>query len=193
MGPAPTPREALEVLVVDDDQDLRVLLADLVRRMGHRVETVESVAQATKRTADRSFDVLLLDWVMPGESAPELLRAVRARDDEIGRYTYVAVVTVLEGRSALLEALREGADDFFTKPVDPEVMEGRLGVASRMLRERRRLVALERLVALCSYCLKARDRAGNWVRLEAFLKQEVGLDVTHGFCDACVAKHFPDS
>ncbi len=81
----------------------------------------------------RSGDMPLLisDWMMPNLDGLELCR--RIRTDRIGRYIYIILLTSLDRREDRVKGLRTGADDFLTKPPDPDELTVRLEVAGRIL------------------------------------------------------------
>jgi hypothetical protein len=48
------------------------------------------------------------------------------------------------------------------------------------------------MISTCSYCRKAQDKNGHWIHLDKYLSQRSNLNFTHGICDACIEKHFPE-
>jgi len=132
---------ALRVLVVEDDARSRTATAQALRSMGHLAIDVPDAAQAVRWLADAPFDVLLCDWVMPGMSGLDLVRHVRAEERRGGRSLYVVVVSAFVDRAHAIVALREGADQVTTKPLDAERLDAELTVARRRAAAERRLVA----------------------------------------------------
>jgi two-component system response regulator AtoC len=109
----------LSALIVDDDEDFRESLAELVSREGHSVRQAASLAQARKLLTDDPADVLLVDLVLPDGNGIELLNdeEVAERCAVVGRCEIVVITGNATVESAV-EALREGALDYLTKPVD---------------------------------------------------------------------------
>src|SRR5260221_128580 len=115
-------------LVVDDDAGFRESLALLVARAGCQVREAASLAEARERLAESGADVILVDHGLPDGSGIELLR-----DEAITANSEVIVITGNATVDSAVEALREGALDYLTKPLD----HARLGsVLSGVLRTR---------------------------------------------------------
>ena len=75
--------------------------------------------------------LLISDWMMPRLNGPDLCRRIRAAGGD--HYVYIILLTSLNGRENRLEGLRAGADDFLTKPPDPDELAVRLEIAGRIL------------------------------------------------------------
>lgn len=103
----------LDLIVVDDDQDLRTDMARYFERQGHRVELAENGDEALDLTERRSFDVMVLDLMMPGRSGLDVLRELHKRNAE-------CEVVMLTGEGTIesaVEAIKLGAREFLTKPI----------------------------------------------------------------------------
>jgi two-component system response regulator HydG len=119
----PEPRDAAEqdaapgaprgqVLVVDDQRNMRATTALLLRQAGHAVEEAESGTAAIGRVQQEPFDVVLTDLRMPDVDGLEVLRAVRAHAPD----TQVIVMTAYGTIDSAVEAMRRGALDYVSKP-----------------------------------------------------------------------------
>jgi DNA-binding response OmpR family regulator len=75
---------------------------------------------------------------------------VRAEKRE--KYTYILLLTVLEGKESYLEGMKAGTDDFITKPLDRDQLAARIRVAERILSLQTELKQLQGLLPICSYC-----------------------------------------
>jgi CheY-like chemotaxis protein/anti-sigma regulatory factor (Ser/Thr protein kinase) len=110
------------ILVVDDDEQGRELLREVLGREGHVVEVAASGDEAWERllAAGPPIDVILLDWVMPGMSGIELLDKIKqdARLETIP----VVVATAITDRDVMVRGIAAGAYYFVTKPVDRELL-----------------------------------------------------------------------
>ena len=104
---------AIELLLVDDDADLRGDLARFFSQRGYRVAECGTAEQALECTDRQTFDVVILDMVMPGMSGLELLDKIKTRgsDSEVVMLTGEATV------ESAVEAMKLGAREFLTKPV----------------------------------------------------------------------------
>ncbi len=105
---------AASILVVDDEPDLRTLYELTLLREGHRVETAASVQEARQHLREQRFDVVLTDMRLPDGFGMELL--VDLRDQQ--RRERCVVMTAYGSAENAVEALRAGAFDYLTKPVD---------------------------------------------------------------------------
>lgn len=110
------------VLVVDDDALSRDLLVELLEGDGFTVETaVDGVAGWRRLNGDGApFDVLLVDWLMPGLNGLELLRLVKG--DPALEVLPVVLETGLVDRNAMLQGIAAGAYYYVTKPLDREML-----------------------------------------------------------------------
>ena len=114
------------VLVVDDDATFRERLARAFRERGFLVETRESVEAA--RTADRaeSPELAVIDLRMPGASGLELVRELHARDPA----TRIVVLTGYGSIATAVQAVKDGAADYLTKPLDfPRILAALTGTS----------------------------------------------------------------
>jgi two-component system, NtrC family, response regulator AtoC len=100
------------VLIVEDDADLGFLLQEVLKREGHRVEVVETRAEALERLRRGTYDLLLSDLKLPDGDGLELL----AHYQELAPDVPIIVMTAFSTRQIALEATRKGAYDFFSKP-----------------------------------------------------------------------------
>ena len=126
-------KEKATILVVDDEQANRRLLADLVRHEGYDVLIANGGAEALALIADKPVDLVLLDWMMPTVDGMAVLAELQKR--QLLPALPVVVVTANDDRQSRLDALTAGAIDFVLKPID------RLEVACRI----RTLVELKQL------------------------------------------------
>lgn len=107
-------QEAAHVLVVDDDSRLRELLTRYLRREGFRVSAAHGAAMARRLLSGLSFDLMVVDVMMPGEDGLSLTRAVRK-----GWSVPVLLLTARGESDDRIRGLEAGADDYLTKPFEP--------------------------------------------------------------------------
>ncbi len=100
------------LLLVEDDRTLRTALGDALRGEGHGVTTAQDGDEALAVLRERTFDLVVLDVMLPGPSGLEILKTLRARD----RRTPVLLLTARSGESDKVLGLELGADDYVTKP-----------------------------------------------------------------------------
>ncbi|MEG0677196.1 MAG: sigma-54 dependent transcriptional regulator [Comamonas sp.] len=109
-----TTSASASILVVDDEPDLRTLYELTLLREGYRVETAACVQEAREQLQSRRFDVLISDMRLPDGSGMELLLELREQQ----RRERCIVITAYGSAENAVEALRAGAFDYLTKPVD---------------------------------------------------------------------------
>lgn len=119
--------EGTHLLIVDDDDRIRDLLKQYLSREGHSVTTASDAAAARKLFQHFSFDLAILDIMMPGEDGLSLLDALRAE----GNTTPVLLLTARGQASDRIEGLRLGADDYLPKPFEPEELALRISAIIR--------------------------------------------------------------
>lgn len=105
---------AASILVVDDEPDLRTLYELTLLREGYRVETAASVAEAREQLQRRKFDAVITDMRLPDGLGLDLLYDLREQQ----RRERCVVMTAYGSAENAVEALRSGAFDYLTKPVD---------------------------------------------------------------------------
>lgn len=113
----------MQVAVLDDDETQVELLSRVVASLGYRAWPFCTGAELLAALRRASFDLLLLDWELPGEAGVDVLRAVRARHDV---RTPVIFVTHRDDERHVVEALSAGADDYLTKPVRTAELKARI-------------------------------------------------------------------
>jgi two-component system alkaline phosphatase synthesis response regulator PhoP len=110
------------LLIVDDDADMRLLLAEYFRRLGFQVQERESGQAALEPALTGGFDCLILDVSMPGMSGLELLKRIRDR----GVHTAALFLTAHDALSDKVAGFEAGADDYLAKPFSPRELEYRV-------------------------------------------------------------------
>lgn len=113
MAPNPTLSPA-RILVVDDEPDLRTLYELTLLREGYRVDTAGNVAQATAQLQAHSFEVVITDMRLPDGLGMELLQRLKTEQ----RAERCVVITAYGSAENAVGALKAGAFDYLTKPVD---------------------------------------------------------------------------
>ncbi|TXI43658.1 MAG: sigma-54-dependent Fis family transcriptional regulator [Lysobacter sp.] len=112
--------EQRSALIVDDEHDIRELLVVTLGRMGLRTDTAPNLTVAREMLSTVAYDLCLTDMRLPDGSGLELVSEIATRFPT----TPVAVITAYGNVEAAVEALKSGAFDFVTKPVDLAVLRG---------------------------------------------------------------------
>ena len=113
------------VLVVDDDDDIRDIIAFRVRRDGHEVTSIGHPSQALDVAAGQTFDLAILDWSMPVMNGGELCEKLHALPHLDG--LPVLIVTAYADMDTRQSAERSGASSYLTKPFSLHDLAGCVG------------------------------------------------------------------
>ncbi|HEV8342655.1 MAG TPA: sigma-54 dependent transcriptional regulator [Candidatus Binatia bacterium] len=105
-----------KILVVDDELSNRKILEQELTYKGYAVETANGGSEALKKVESSRPDLLILDYMMPDLSGLEVLKELRKREDD----TPVVMITAYGTVERAVEAMREGAYDFITRPFEPD-------------------------------------------------------------------------
>ncbi|HEX9629457.1 MAG TPA: response regulator transcription factor [Pyrinomonadaceae bacterium] len=122
MDPEPTNAQPKRLMIVDDDVEMRTLLAEYFRRLGFEVAEKESGMAALQTATTDHFDCFILDVAMPEMSGLELLKKLRERGNETPAL-FLTAHDLLDDKVAGFEA---GADDYLAKPFSPRELEYRI-------------------------------------------------------------------
>lgn len=109
---------AKRILVVDDDELVLMALDELLRPEGYEVHSVSSGTQALKRLDETTYDLLVLDIIMPEMDGFDLCKRIREREDY--RETPVLFLTAKSREEDRMKGLEAGANLFLSKPISPD-------------------------------------------------------------------------
>jgi len=119
------------ILLVDDEMAIRTMLCVALEAAGYNVLQAENAQQAHAIIIDRSPDLVLLDWMMPGTTGLELLR--RLKRDELTEKTPVIMLTAKAEEDSKISGLDAGADDYIAKPFSPRELISRVKAVLRRI------------------------------------------------------------
>lgn len=172
-------------LVVDDERDIRELLVLTLGRMGLRVDTAADLASARAQLAQGRYDLCLTDMRLPDGSGQELIEHIGQRHPDIP----VAMITAFGNVEAAVSALKAGAFDFVTKPVDLPVLRRlvqraldlgeqkkapALAISQRMIGDSPRMQQLRQTIARL-----ARSQAPVYIAGESGVGKELAARLIH--------------
>ncbi len=132
----------MKILVVDDDPHSRRLLAVNLAFAGHGVVEAPDGEVAWAMFQEERYRLIITDWMMPGLDGMQLIQNIRAAQGE--GYTYIMLVTGLGTKPQRITGLESGADDYLTKPYDPEELLARITIGARILKLEESLLASRR-------------------------------------------------
>ncbi|HVT60290.1 MAG TPA: sigma-54 dependent transcriptional regulator [Thermoanaerobaculia bacterium] len=141
------PTVSLDILIVDDEPNIRRTLALSLEGRGHRVRAVGTSDEAIREAGRQRFDVALVDLRLGTGSGLDLLASLRAEDPGLK----ILVITAYASIETAVEAMKRGASDYLAKPFDPLELD----------------LAIDRVVALSSLERKVQALEGNLAAAES--------------------------
>lgn len=147
----------MHILIAEDDALSRLILKKAVERLGHTCITVDDGRQAWERFQEEAFDVVISDWMMPDLDGLELCRRIR-EEEGAGGYTYFVLLTANDDRQDRLRGMRAGADDYLTKPLDPDDLQLRLIAGQRVSNLHRKILQQQKELEALNRTLYAEGR-----------------------------------
>ncbi len=123
----------MKILLAEDDEVSRYVVSETLRRWGYEVVCAADGEQAWDLLQSQNAPQLaLLDWVMPGLDGVEVCRRVRDRGSE--PYVYILLLTSKGQKQDVIQGMSAGADDYITKPCDPQELQTRLSAGHRIIK-----------------------------------------------------------
>jgi DNA-binding NtrC family response regulator len=119
----------IKILIVDDEFSVRDSLYKWFSEDGYQVDTAENAVIALKKLQDGKWDLILLDIKMPGMDGMELQKRIK----EIDKNIIIIMITAFASVDTAVQALKEGAYDYVTKPIDPDYLDH---IVNNALREK---------------------------------------------------------
>lgn len=133
---------AIQILIAEDDPDIRAIVLNVVTGLGHAPSCATNGAEALELYNARGADVVVSDWMMPRMDGVQLCRCLRSQLS--APYTYFILLTALTDPEHRIAGMQAGADDFLAKPFNLSDIEARLIAAERVTVLHRRREALLR-------------------------------------------------
>jgi two-component system phosphate regulon response regulator PhoB len=113
---------SVHVLVVEDEREIRELMALHLLRQGYRVRECASAEEAMDELSKQKYQLFVLDWMLPGLSGVDLINIIKKDHAQAS----VLMVTANAEPQNIVSGLEKGADDYLTKPFDPNVFMARV-------------------------------------------------------------------
>lgn len=117
------------VLIVEDEEDIRELLKFNLAGRGYNVTTVDNGEDGLLAIKENQFDLLVLDWMLPGVSGVQVARVARGMEN--GKNMTILMLTAKSEPENIVEGLEAGADDYMIKPFDNDVLWARVNALMR--------------------------------------------------------------
>lgn len=197
------------ILVIDDDQNLRKTLGDILAAKGYETFVAENGAEGLAVLQGNPVNLVLADLGLPDISGIDILGKVKA--------AYPAIeVIILTGSATVasaVEATNLGAFSYLLKPYDidqlllqihraieKQSVEEELRISRQLLEDKvteleaslARVKQLEGVLPICMYCKKIRDDKENWRQMEEYISQHSDACFSHGLCPECYEKQMAE-
>src|SRR3954447_19380521 len=177
----------MRILIADDDRMTTMMLSRTLEGWGFDVGVVHDGAAAWESITGANPPALaIVDWMMPGLDGIELCRRIRAA--ELPSPVYVILLTARTSRQDLVAGLEAGADDYLTKPFDPDELRARIHVGQRTIGLIANIKRLTGLLPICSYCKRIRTDTDYWEQVESYITDHTDALFSHGICPVCMEK-----
>lgn len=201
--------EKSKVLIVDDDPDILLLTAVILREEGYQVLEAETGSQCLELAGAHRPDLVLVDVILPDMTGLEVCRQIKT--DQALQGTFVILVSGLRvSPDFQAEGLDAGADGYLIKPLTNREFLARINSMARIkqvedaLREKEKeqqklilqlrqalaeIKTLKGFLPICASCKKIRDDRGYWNQLEVYISQHTDAIFSHGLCPECAEKY----
>jgi two-component system phosphate regulon response regulator PhoB len=146
------------ILVVEDEADLREMIGLQLEKIGHECVLRDGQERDPTVYLKENPDLLLVDWMLPGPSGLDIIRALRARPE--GRDIAIILITARALDEDIVRGLEAGADDYVIKPVPTTVLRARV---QAQLRRKHRQIKSEDDTLESGTCRLSPSRAKAWV------------------------------
>ncbi|MBD3262297.1 MAG: response regulator, partial [Candidatus Altiarchaeales archaeon] len=108
-----------KILIVDDEKDIRNTIKTILEIEGHETDEAEKGEQAIQKTRQKKYDLILMDFFMPGISGLETIKKIKPQTKK----TKIIFLTVAEFRTQGITKLKKiGVDDYIKKPFNPQTL-----------------------------------------------------------------------
>jgi signal transduction histidine kinase len=155
------------ILVVDDNRMNRIKLSHSLEQQGHTVALAENGQQALEMIRAQSFDVVLLDIVMPEVDGYQVLEQIKG--DSLLRDIPVIVISAVDEMDSVVRCIEMGAEDYLPKPFNPVLLKARLGASL----QKKKLRDLERAYLQQEVMLRQSEKLATLGKLSAGMAHEL--------------------
>lgn len=191
----------MKILVAEDDPDSLQLLQIMLGKWGYEAVAAHDGAMAWEvLQSEDPPPLVILDVMMPLMDGLEVCR--RAKEMARPVPTYIILLTAKTLPKEIVSGLEAGADDYLTKPFDPNELRARILVGVRILELQRSLAdrvaeleealssvkQLQGMFPICAYCKKIRDDQNYWEQVESYITRHSEAQFSHGICPDCYAE-----
>lgn len=180
---------APKILLIDDEEIIRLSLQQDLQDEGYEVDTVEDGKPALEMFGN-GYDLIITDLMMEGVDGMTVLKKSR----EANSQQAVFILTGYGELNSAINALRLGAADYLLKPYKYDELLLRIKNCIENQELRKKVTLYEDILPICCDCRKIRDDegcesgAGEWLTMEQYFHQKMDLKSSHGYCPECYEK-----
>jgi len=199
----------LRILYVEDEAVTREEIALFLARRSREVITATNGAEGLELFRREKPEIIVTDIRMPVMDGLKMARAIR----EESKGALMIVTTAHSDTQYMLQAIDIGVDHYVVKPVSVEKLERALDKCAEIVEYRRtqksHFVEREKLIAdlqkalaeiktlhgilpICASCKRIRDDKGAWQQLEAYISEHTDSQFSHGLCQECAKRLYPE-
>ncbi len=177
----------MRILIADDDRVSTMILSRTLLKWDFEVViSHDGLAAWEQIVSETPPSIAIIDWMMPELDGLDLCRRVRATPPRTP--VYLILLTARSSQVDVVAGLEAGADDYLTKPFDPDELRARIHVGERTLALMANIRQLTGLLPICSYCKRIRSDHDYWDQVEHYISEHSSAVFTHGICPACLEK-----
>jgi diguanylate cyclase (GGDEF)-like protein len=175
----------MQILIAEDDSTSRFILEGVLKKWGYRVEAVSDGRQAWERIqAEEAPRLVILDWMMPGYTGPELCAMIRENTRDEDPYTYCILLSAKGEKEHIVKGMEAGADDYIIKPFDYHELRVRVRAGQRIvelqsdLREAQQKLLLQSRVDHLTGIFNRRAIFDHvWIELDRSKRENVPISI----------------
>lgn len=203
--------DIFKILIVDDISKNIQMIANILKAEGYQMAFAQNGQSALEHAESVSFDLILLDIMMPGMDGYEI--CVKLKKDIRTRDIPVIFLTARTDTESILKGFETGAVDYVTKPFNSAELLARVrthlelkrarDIQDTLITEKETLIlklekALEEIktlrgfIPICCSCKKIRNDEDYWEQIEVYIQKHTNAVFSHGLCPDCAQKLYPE-
>jgi len=211
----------MAILIVDDDLITQELFKGILKKQGYnKIQVSSSGENALELVKKDPPDLILLDVFMPGIEGYEVCQRLNANNTTTHIPIIMVTGGAVHADEAIQKSFKAGAIDFITKPIrtieflarinsgltikkNHDLLVNEIEKRRQAEKEKEKLIkkleqalaevkSLKGIVPICSHCKKIRDDKGYWNTLELYIQEHSDAEFSHGICQGCAKKFYPD-
>jgi DNA-binding response OmpR family regulator len=171
------------ILIVEDNPKNIQFLGNLLMPHQYEIGVAQNGVDALAFLEERVPDLILLDVMMPEMDGYEFCRKIKS--NLALSHISVIFLTAKSESDDIVKGFEAGGTDYVTKPFIAAELMARI-------KTQLEIKQLRNLIPICSYCGKVRDDEGFWSRLEQYIDSHTNTRFSHGICNECAEKYYPE-